>query len=173
MNNKLIDKYNAEIAYKLNVEPLKIIYQVSNKAKSKYGHCRYVAKEHSYIINLSSWILNTEMEKDTICHELCHAYDHAYFGMRTNPHGRIWRALMSEVFGYKNVKAQGIHNKEIKLVKVGINHYNLYENDNMKAIFKINNGLVEIRDKDNKYFECQNNEEYYMKHFIETYRNAA
>jgi len=88
MKNELLNELNIEIANKLGVEPLTITYQVSNKAKSKFGHCKY-SKVKGYIINLSEWILNSEMERDTICHELCHAYDHAYFGVPTGPHGYV------------------------------------------------------------------------------------
>ena len=60
--------------------------------------------------------MNTKLEKDTIAHELCHAYDHHYFkleketaGLDPKPHGYVWKELMDKVFGYKDVKAQGIH----------------------------------------------------------------
>ena len=111
--NILLEQMNYKIAEDLGVPELKITYKVSEKAKAKFGHCRYIDFGH-YLINLSSFILGTSLEKDTICHELCHAYDHHYFKSRPGnidpaPHGIAWKMLMEKVFGYSNVKAQGIH----------------------------------------------------------------
>jgi hypothetical protein len=172
MKNELLNELNIEIANKLGVEPLTITYQVSNKAKSKFGHCKY-SKVKGYIINLSEWILNSEMERDTICHELCHAYDHAYFGVPTGPHGYVWKKLMSEVFGYQNVKAQGFHSKDskdVKLIDLGSNQFKLLENGYERAYFKVNDDMVQIRDNHNKYFESEKKEEYYMGQFIKLYQ---
>ena len=74
----ILEQMNSKISNTLKVPKLKITYKISEKAKAKFGHCRYIEHGH-YLINLSSFILNTELEKDTICHELCHAYDHHYF----------------------------------------------------------------------------------------------
>ena len=109
----LLEQMNQKISNNLELPKLKITYKVSEKAKSKFGHCRYIEPGH-YLINLSSFILNTELEKDTICHELSHAYDHHYFkSLPQNndpaPHGIAWKMLMEKVFGYVDVKAQGIH----------------------------------------------------------------
>ena len=114
----LLEQMNQKISNNLELPKLKITYKVSEKAKSKFGHCRYIEPGH-YLINLSSFILNTELEKDTICHELSHAYDHHYFKPLSQnndpaPHGIAWKMLMEKVFGYVDVKAQGIHQSNSK-----------------------------------------------------------
>ncbi len=170
MENKLLNELNSEISTKLGVSKLNIQYKISTSAKSKFGHCRCI-NFYTYLINLSSFILGTEMERDTICHELCHAYDHAYVKSQPgnqdlNPHGIAWKMMMEEVFGYKNVKAQGIHNKGIKLIKINSNHYDIYENGNKKAIIKINGKELSIRNNKNEFFENEKNEVYYIEHFL-------
>ena len=176
MENTNLVKLNQQISNTLGVKPLKITYKVSKKAKSKFGHCRYIKPGH-YLINLSSFILGTELEKDTICHELCHAYDHHYFkslpeNNDPKPHGIAWKMLMKEVFGYDNVKAQGIHQSNSKsndLVKINNNTFDLYVNGTKKAIFKISNKMVEIRTPQNKFFDNILEEEKYMNIFVDLY----
>ncbi len=175
MENKLLNELNSEIANKLGVDKLNIIYKVSDKAKSKFGHCRYI-EFNTYLINLSSFILGTEMEKDTICHELCHAYDHAYIKSQPdnqdlNPHGISWRMMMDAVFGYKNVKGTGIHDKGLKIIKIASNHYDVYCNGNKRAIIKVNGKELSIRDNKNEFFQNQKDEEYYIHHFVNFLRN--
>jgi len=177
MRNTNLIKLNKQIAESLGKEPLKITYKVSEKAKSKFGHCRYIEPGH-YLINLSSFILGTELEKDTICHELCHAYDHHYFkSLPQNndpaPHGTAWKMLMKEVFGYVDVKAQGIHqsnSKENELIKTGENNFSLYVKGDKKAIFTISNNMVNIKTPQNKFFDSILEEEKYMTMFINLYK---
>jgi len=175
--NNLIEQMNTKISKDLEVPKLKITYKVSEKAKSKFGHCRYIEPGH-YLVNLSSFILDTELEKDTICHELCHAYDHHYFkSLPQNndpaPHGIAWKMLMKEVFGYVDVKAQGIHqsnSKENELIKTGENNFSLYVKGDKKAIFTISNNTVDIRTPQNKFFDSILEEEKYMTMFINLYK---
>ena len=176
--NILLEQMNYKIAEDLGVPELKITYKVSEKAKAKFGHCRYIDFGH-YLINLSSFILGTSLEKDTICHELCHAYDHHYFKSRPGnidpaPHGIAWKMLMEKVFGYSNVKAQGIHqldSESTKLIKVGEGRFDLYIKGDKKAIFKIlNNNMVDIRTPQNKFFNNTSKEEKYMNMFIILYK---
>lgn len=175
--NTLLEQLNTKISNDLEVPKLKITYKVSEKAKSKFGHCRYIEPGH-YLINLSSFILNTEMEKDTICHELSHAYDHHYFkslpyNNDPSPHGIAWKMIMKDVFGYNNVKAQGIHNSNLKsnkLLKVGEGAFDLYIKGNKKAMFKISNNMVDIRTPQNKFFSNTLEEEKYMSIFINLYK---
>jgi predicted SprT family Zn-dependent metalloprotease len=177
MKNTNLKELNQQIAKSLRVKPLKITYKISEKAKSKFGHCRYIEPGH-YLINLSSFILNTELEKDTICHELCHAYDHYYFkSLPQNndpaPHGIAWKMLMEKVFGYVNVKAQGIHqsnSRSQELLKVGNGMFDLYIKGNKKAIFKISDNMVDIRTPQNKFFDNILEEEKYMTMFIDIYK---
>ncbi len=174
--NTLLEKMNTKISNDLEVPKLKITYKVSERAKSKFGHCRYIEPGH-YLINLSSFILNSELEKDTICHELSHAYDHHYFKSipQNNdraPHGIAWKMLMKEVFGYEDVKAQGIHQSNSKsnnLVKVGNGMFDLYIEGNKKAMFKVSNGMVSIRTPQNKFFNNVLDEEKYMSVFCNLY----
>jgi len=177
MKNTNLKELNQQIAKSLRVKPLKITYKISEKANSKFGHCRYIEPGH-YLINLSSFILNTELEKDTICHELCHAYDHYYFkSLPQNndpaPHGIAWKMLMEKVFGYVNVKAQGIHqsnSRSQELLKVGNGMFDLYIKGNKKAIFKISDNMVDIRTPQNKFFDNILEEEKYMTMFIDIYK---
>jgi predicted SprT family Zn-dependent metalloprotease len=177
MENTNLKELNHQIAKSLGVKPLKITYKISDKAKSKFGHCRYIEQGH-YLINLSSFILNTELEKDTICHELCHAYDHHYFKSLSQnndpaPHGIAWKMLMEKVFGYVDVKAQGIHQSNSKLnelIKVGNKMFDLYIEGNKKAIFKISDNIVAIRTPQNKFFDNILEEEKYMAMFINLYK---
>ena len=177
MKNTNLKELNQQIAKSLRVKPLKITYKISEKAKSKFGHCRYIEPGH-YLINLSSFILNTELEKDTICHELCHAYDHHIFKSdpRNNdpaPHGVAWKMLMEKVFGYIDVKAQGIHqlnSKSNELIKVGNGMFDLYIEGNKKAMFKISDNMVDIRTPQNKFFDNILEEEKYMTMFIDIYK---
>ena len=177
MENTNLKELNQQIAKSLRVKPLKITYKISERAKSKFGHCRYIEPGH-YLINLSSFILDTELEKDTICHELSHAYDHHIFKSdpKNNdpaPHGIAWKMLMKEVFGYDNVKAQGIHQsnpKSNELIKVGEGVYDLYVEGNKKAMFKISNNMVDIRTPQNKFFNSVLEEEKYMAMFINLYK---
>jgi predicted SprT family Zn-dependent metalloprotease len=171
----LLEKMNTKISNDLEVPKLKITYKISKKAKSKFGHCRYIEPGH-YLINLSSFILNTELEKDTICHELCHAYDHHIFKSdpRNNdpaPHGIAWKMLMKEVFGYVNVKAQGIHvsnyNDVIKLINKGKGDYDLYINGSGKAKFNLINNMVNVRNYKNQFFKTEVEERKYMTIFIQ------
>jgi predicted SprT family Zn-dependent metalloprotease len=155
----ILEQMNSKISNTLKVPKLKITYKVSEKAKSKFGHCRYIEPGH-YLINLSSFILDTELEKDTICHELCHAYDHHYFKPLPHnndpaPHGIAWKMMMDQVFGYVNVKAQGI---------------DLYIEGNKKAMFKISGKMVNIRTPQNKIFDNVLEEEKYMTIFIKLYK---
>ena len=174
--NSLLEQMNTKISKDLEVPKLKITYKVSEKAKSKFGHCRYIEPGH-YLVNLSSFILGTELEKDTICHELCHAYDHHYFkSLPQNndpaPHGVAWKMLMKEVFGYVDIKAQGIHqSKENELIKTGDGMFDLYVNGNKKAIFKVSNDIVDIRTPQNKIFSSILEEEKYMNMFFSLYKN--
>jgi hypothetical protein len=81
--------------------------------------------------------------------------------------------LMKEVFGYDNVKAQGIHQsnpKSNELIKVGEGVYDLYVEGNKKAIFKISNNMVDIRTPQNKFFNSVLEEEKYMAMFINLYK---
>lgn len=173
----LLEQMNQKISNNLELPKLKITYKVSEKAKSKFGHCRYIEPGH-YLINLSSFILNTELEKDTICHELSHAYDHHYFkSLPQNndpaPHGIAWKMLMKEVFGYVDVKAQGIHQSNSKsntLLEVGKGMFDLYIEGNKKAMFKILNNMVDIRTPQNKFFDNIFEEEKYMTMFINLYQ---
>jgi predicted SprT family Zn-dependent metalloprotease len=172
--NTLLEQMNIKISKNLKVPKLKITYKVSEKAKSKFGHCRYIEPGH-YLINLSSFILGTELEKDTICHELCHAYDHFYFKSLNNdpaPHGVAWKMLMKEVFGYVNIKAQGIHqSKENELIKTGDGMFDLYVNGNKKAMFTVENNIIYIRTPQNKFFNSVLEEEKYMTAFFNLYKN--
>jgi hypothetical protein len=171
--NILLEQMNYKIAEDLGVPELKITYKVSEKAKAKFGHCRYIDFGH-YLINLSSFILGTSLEKDTICHELCHAYDHHYFKSRPGnidpaPHGIAWKMLMEKVFGYTNVKAQGIHQSNPqsgKLIKTGEKTYALYIQENKKAIFEISYNMVSIRTPENKFFDDVSKEEKYIYLFM-------
>ena len=171
--NILLEQMNTKIADNLGVPELKITYKVSEKAKSKFGHCRYIDSGH-YLINLSSFILDTPLEKDTICHELCHAYDHHYFksipgNTDQSPHGMAWKMLMEKVFGYTNVKAQGIHQSNPqsgKLIKTGEKTYALYIQENKKAIFEISDNMVSIRTPENKFFDDVSKEEKYIYFFM-------
>ena len=173
----LLEQMNQKMSNNLELPKLKITYKVSEKAKSKFGHCRYIEPGH-YLINLSSFILDTELEKDTICHELCHAYDHHYFkSLPQNndpaPHGIAWKMLMNEVFGYVDVKAQGIHQSNPKLnelLNVGDGMFDLYIKGNKKAIFKISDNMVNIRTPQNKFFDNTLEEEKYMTMFISLYK---
>jgi predicted SprT family Zn-dependent metalloprotease len=173
----LLEKMNNKIANDLEVPKLKITYKVSEKAKAKFGHCRYIEPGH-YLINLSSFILDTELEKDTICHELSHAYDHHIFKLdpRINdpaPHGIVWKMLMEKVFGYVDVKAQGIHqsnSRSNELIKVGNGMFDLYIEGNKKAMFKISDNMVTIRTPQNKFFNNILEEEKYMTMFINLYK---
>ena len=173
----ILEQMNSKISNTLKVPKLKITYKVSKKAKSKFGHCRYIERGH-YLINLSSFILNTELEKDTICHELCHAYDHHYFKPLPHnndpaPHGIAWKMMMDQVFGYVNVKAQGIHqsnSKSNKLLKVGDGMFDLYIEGNKKAMFTVENKTVYIRTPQNKIFDNVLEEEKYMTAFINLYK---
>jgi predicted SprT family Zn-dependent metalloprotease len=177
MKNQNLINFNCQIAESLGVEPLKITYKVSERAKSKFGHCRYIEQGH-YLINLSSFILGTELEKDTICHELCHAYDHHYFKSLSQnndpaPHGIAWKMLMDKVFGYVNVKAQGIHpsnSNSNELIKVGNGMFDLYIEGNKKAMFKISDNIVTIRTPQNKFFDNILEEEKYMNIFVNLYK---
>lgn len=175
--NTLLEQMNTKISNDLEVPKLKITYKISERAKSKFGHCRYIEPGH-YLINLSSFILNTELEKDTICHELCHAYDHHIFKSdpRNNdpaPHGVAWKMLMEKVFGYVDVKAQGIHqsnSKSNELLNVGDGMFDLYIEGNKKATFRILNNMVNIRTPQNKFFNNTLEEEKYMAMFINLYK---
>ena len=174
MKNKLLEKLNTKIADDLGVEELKITYKVSEKAKSKFGHCRYIEHGH-YLINLSSFILNTELEKDTIAHELSHAYDHHIFKSDPSnddptPHGIAWKMLMDKVFGYKDVKAQGIHKsnpKYNKFINKGNGEFDLYVKGYKKAVFSIDGDLYSIKTPSNQYFKNKIVEEEYMQLFGE------
>ena len=176
MKNLLLEKLNTKISDDLGVEELKIKYEVSTRAKSKFGHCKYIEPKH-YLINLSSFILDTELEKDTIAHELCHAYDHHYFKLGTEtagcdpkPHGDAWKMLMDKVFGYKDVKAQGIHksnSKYNKFIDKGNGGYDLYVKGYKKAVFSIDGGLFSIKTPSNQHFESKIVEEKYMQLFGE------
>ena len=176
MKNKLLEKLNTKISNDLGVEKLKIKYEVSTKAKSKFGHCKYIEPKH-YLINLSSFILNTELEKDTIAHELCHAYDHHYFklgpetaGLDPNPHGEAWKRLMDKVFGYKDVKAQGIHKsnpKFNKFIDKGEGCFDLYIKGYKKAVFTVEGDSFFIKTPSNGYFESELEEDKYMQLFGE------
>ena len=173
----LLEQMNQKISNNLELPKLKITYKVSEKAKSKFGHCRYIEPGH-YLINLSSFILNTELEKDTICHELSHAYDHHYFkSLPQNndpaPHGIAWKMLMEKVFGYVDVKAQGIHQSNSKsntLLEVGKGMFDLYIEGNKKAMFKVLNNMVDIKTPQNKFFDNILEEEKYMTMFISRYK---
>ena len=175
--NTLLEQMNQKISNDLELPKLKITYKVSEKAKSKFGHCRYIEQGH-YLINLSSFILSTELEKDTICHELCHAYDHHYFkSLPQNndpaPHGIAWKMLMEKVFGYVDVKAQGIHQSNPnsnELIKIGNGMFDLYIEGNKKAMFKISDNMVDIRTPQNKFFNNILEEEKYMTMFINLYK---
>jgi len=169
----LLEEMNSQISKDLGVPKLKITYKVSEKAKSKFGHCRYLEPNH-YLINLSSFILGTDLEKDTICHELCHAYDHFYFKpqighLDPHPHGNTWKQLMDKVFGYKNIKAQGLHvsnsNDTIKLINKGNGNYDLYINGNGKAKFNLTNNMVNIRNYKNQFFKTEVEEQKFMTIF--------
>jgi predicted SprT family Zn-dependent metalloprotease len=176
MKNLLLEKLNTKISDDLGVEKLKIKYEVSTRAKSKFGHCKYIEPKH-YLINLSSFILDTELEKDTIAHELCHAYDHHYFKLGTEtagcdpkPHGDAWKMLMDKVFGYKDIKAQGIHksnSKYNKFIGKGNGGYDLYVKGYKKAVFSIDEGLCSIKTPSNQHFESKIVEEKYMQLFGE------
>ena len=169
----LVEKMNLKISKDLGVPKLKIKYTVSEKAKSKFGHCKYLGLDQ-YEINLSSFILGTSLEKDTTCHELCHAYDHHYFksipgNTDSAPHGMAWKMLMEKVFGYTNVKAQGIHQSNPqsgKLIKTGEKTYALYIQENKKAIFEISDNMVSIRTPENKFFDDVSKEEKYIYLFM-------
>ena len=171
----LIEKMNLKISKDLGVPKLKIKYTVSEKAKSKFGHCKYLGLDQ-YEINLSSFILGTSLEKDTTCHELCHAYDHYYFKSVPNntdfsPHGTAWKMLMDKVFGYQNIKAQGIHvnnsNDVIKLINKGKGDYDLYINGNGKAKFNLINNMVDIKNYKNQFFKTEVEERKYMTIFTQ------
>ena len=173
--SNLLEQMNLKISNDLGVPPLKITYKVSERAKSKFGHCRYLEPGH-YLINLSSFILGTELEKDTICHELCHAYDHFYFKSSPqngdpNPHGVAWKMLMEKVFGYANVKAQGIHqSNSSKLIKVGDGRFDLYIKGNKKAIFEVVDDVLSIKTPNNKFFNNISEEEKYVSVFVNLYK---
>lgn len=175
--NTLLEQMNTKISNDLEVSKLKITYKISERAKSKFGHCRYIEQGH-YLINLSSFILGTELEKDTICHELCHAYDHHYFkslpqNNDPTPHGITWKMLMKEVFGYVDVKAQGIHQSNSKsndLIQTGNGMFDLYIEGNKKAMFKTSDNMVDIRTPQNKFFDNILEEEKYMTMFINLYK---
>jgi predicted SprT family Zn-dependent metalloprotease len=174
MGSTLLEKMNTKISNDLEVPKLKITYKVSEKAKSKFGHCRYIEQGH-YLINLSSFILSTELEKDTICHELCHAYDHHIFKSDPSnddptPHGIAWKMLMDKVFGYKDVKAQGIHKsnpKYNKFINKGNGVFDLYVKGYKKAVFSIDGDLYSIKTPSNQYFKNKIVEEEYMQLFGE------
>lgn len=169
MENKLFEQLNEEISSKLGVDKLKITYQISERAKNKFGHCKYDVKSNSFVINVSRFIIGTEMEKDTLCHELAHAYDIAYIKSYSNddpqPHGVAWKMIMDKVFGYKNIRATGLHNKGIKIIKTSQNQYNIYEGSKKRAIIKVNGNLFEIKNDKNEFFDNIKDEEYYMHHF--------
>ena len=79
---------------------------------------------------------------------------------------------MKEVFGYDDVKAQGIHQSNSKsnnLVKVGNGMFDLYIEGNKKAMFKVSNGMVSIRTPQNKFFNNVLDEEKYMSVFCNLY----
>jgi len=176
MENKLLENLNTKISNDLGVEKLKIKYEVSTKAKSKFGHCKYIGPNH-YLINLSSFILDTELERDTIAHELCHAYDHHYFklapeiaGLDPKPHGDVWKMLMDKIFDYSDVKAQGIHKSNPKFnefIDKGKGEWDLYVKGYKKAIFKIKGNNCSIKTPTNKYFENILEEEKYVSLFGE------
>ena len=46
----LLEKMNTKISNDLEVPKLKITYKVSEKAKSKFGHCRYIEQGHYFVI---------------------------------------------------------------------------------------------------------------------------
>jgi len=80
---------------------------------------------------------------------------------------------MEEVFGYVNVKAQGIHqsnSRSNELIKVGNEMFDLYIKGNKKAMFKISDNMVDIRTPQNKFFDNILEEEKYMTMFIDIYK---
>lgn len=169
MNNTLLDELNQKLATHLEIAPLKINYQVSTKAKKKYGHCKCVGVNH-YNVNISSFILNTDRERDTLCHELCHAYAHAVFPEDRNPHGFAWKELM-KLMGYVNVKAKGVHTHKVygdaKLTSSGDNKYILCIKDAPVAHLEINNGELSITTPEGELFDSQDEEEKYVRIFLQ------
>jgi len=132
---ELLDNYNNEIADKLGVDLIPIHLQISQTAKSKFGHFTYSRKKDQFIINISSFIIGTTLEHDTLKHELCHAYDFVYLKQdpRTydpQPHGKAWKAMMEQVFGFKNVKACGVHKYDSSNIRIQsvAEGYAVYEN---------------------------------------------
>jgi hypothetical protein len=86
-----------------------------------------------------------------------------------SPHGMAWKMLMEKVFGYTNVKAQGIHQSNPqsgKLIKTGEKTYALYIQENKKAIFEISDNMVSIRTPENKFFDDVSKEEKYIYLFM-------
>ena len=80
---------------------------------------------------------------------------------------------MEKVFGYVDVKAQGIHqsnSKSNELIKVGNGMFDLYIEGNKKAMFKISDNMVDIRTPQNKFFNNILEEEKYMTMFINLYK---
>lgn len=167
--NKFIKVLNQEIYSKLGVPPLDIKLEISERAKSKFGHCKYNGR-NQYVINISRFIVGTNLEKDTICHELRHAYDHHYFKSRigwkdTAPHGKVWKMLMDEIFGYKDVKAQGIHSKGIEIFKIYENKFDLYDGGTCKAQIIFDGRNLSIKNPKGGYISSEMEERRYVDEF--------
>lgn len=77
---------------------------INNKAKSRWGRCTYHRNSDCYTIEISSLLLNDEVNDialyNTLAHEMLHTAENCM------NHGKIWKTyanIMNETYGY-NIK---------------------------------------------------------------------
>lgn len=110
-----IQYYNKEIAKVLNVKPMNIFIEYSS-ALSFAGQCRKprfsITSATIKISTALAKVRTHDETKNTIVHELCHAYN-----IKNDGHGPYWRALANKIgkhFGFDISRCFSLTNKQEK-----------------------------------------------------------